>query len=211
MSSVVIRAAEQGDLALLTGIYNHYVVHTSITFDLEPYTVEGRQAWFDAHATNPRHRLFVAVEGGQVVGYASTSRFRDKAAYQTTVEASIYCRPAAIGRGIGRALYDRLFASIGGEDIHRIVAGVTMPNPASVALLNVSAFSESGRSRRMDGSSAGSWTSPGSSGRCYFAARRRRSLPDGPVSGSTPSVHHRRRSLVTRGNRRRSRRRRSGA
>ena len=151
MSSVVIRAAEQADLAVLTEIYNHYVVHTSITFDLMPFTVEARQPWFDAHATDPRHRLFVAVESGQLVGYASTSRFREKAAYQTTVEATIYCRPAAVGHGIGRALYERLFASIVGEDIHRIVAGVTMPNAASVALherfgfQRVGTFSANGR------------------------------------------------------------------
>ena len=66
MNSVVIRAAEQGDLAVLTEIYNHYVVHTSITFDLVPFTVEARQPWFDAHAIDPRHRHLDGVDLGVI-------------------------------------------------------------------------------------------------------------------------------------------------
>ena len=151
MSAVAIRIATYRDLPELTEIYNHYVIHTTITFDLEPFTVDGRQAWFDAHLTDARHRLFAAEEGGRVVGYASTSRFRQKAAYDTTVEASVYCSPTAVGKGIGRALYQTLFASIAGEDINRIVAGVTLPNEMSIALHRrfgftpVGTFSANGR------------------------------------------------------------------
>jgi phosphinothricin acetyltransferase len=151
MSAIAIRIATRRDLPQLTEIYNHYVIHTTITFDLEPFTVDGRQAWFDAHLTDARHRLFAADEGGRVVGYASTSRFRQKAAYDTTVEASVYCRPTAVGKGIGRALYQTLFASIAGEDINRIVAGVTLPNEMSIALHRrfgftpVGTFSANGR------------------------------------------------------------------
>ena len=85
------------------------------------------------------------------VGFASTNRFRAKAAYDTTVEASVYCRVAATGRGVGRALYDALFDAIGDEDIYRIVAGITLPNPASVSLHErfgfrpVGTFSANGR------------------------------------------------------------------
>jgi phosphinothricin acetyltransferase len=151
MSAVVIRTAGPGDLAALTEIYNHYVVHTTITFDLAPFTIEGRQPWFDAHTIDSRHRLLAAEEAGRVVGYASTSRFRPKAAYDTTVEASVYCRPEAVGRGIGSALYQALFESIAGEDINRIVAGVTLPNELSMALHRrfgfqpVGTFSANGR------------------------------------------------------------------
>ena len=72
--------------------------------------------------------------GGQAVGYATTSRFRTRAAYDTTVESSVYCRADLVGRGIGRALYLALFDLLKNEDIYRIVAGVTLPNPASIAL-----------------------------------------------------------------------------
>jgi phosphinothricin acetyltransferase len=114
-------------------------------------TVEQRTGWFQAHADTGRHRLLVADEEGLVLGYASTSRFRDRAAYDTTVEASIYCAPEAVGRGIGSALYCELFAAIAREDINRVVAGITLPNDASVALhrsfgfAQVGVFSQNGR------------------------------------------------------------------
>lgn len=128
-----IRAARLEDLPALTAIYNHYVVHTAITFDVSPLTPEERRPWFDAHATVGRHRLLVATESdGRVVGYATTSRWRPKAAYDTTVESSVYCDPTAVGRGYGRALYAALFDAIADEDVHRIVAGVSLPNAASV-------------------------------------------------------------------------------
>jgi phosphinothricin acetyltransferase len=151
MSQASIRPAAPADLVRLTEIYNHYVLTSPVTFDLQPLTVEQRTLWFLEHAATGRHRLFVADENGLVVGYASTSRFRDRAAYDTTVEASIYCAPEAVRRGIGSALYRELFAAITGADINRIVAGITLPNDASVALhrsfgfVQVGVFSQNGR------------------------------------------------------------------
>jgi phosphinothricin acetyltransferase len=132
---MLIRTADLGDLSALTDIYNHYVRNTTITFDLRPFTPEERRAWFDDHAPRGKHRLLVAVDdGGACLGYASTSRWRPKAAYDTTVEASVYCAPNAVGRGIGSALYHALFDVVAREDVHTIVAGVSLPNPASIKL-----------------------------------------------------------------------------
>ena len=145
MSTTAIRPATLDDLPALTDIYNHYVVHTAITFDMSPFAPEERRAWFDEHATTGRHRLIVAVASdGTPHGYATTSRWRPKAAYDTTVESSVYCRPDVVGRGIGTAVYTALFDSIAGEDIHRIVAGISQPNPASVALHRRLGFREVG-------------------------------------------------------------------
>jgi len=69
-----------------------------------------------------------------VVGWATTSPFRPRAAYATTVESSVYLRPGSLGKGIGARLYTELFRSIEGEDVERVVAGITLPNPASVRL-----------------------------------------------------------------------------
>ena len=132
--TVGIRPANRADLPRLTEIYNHYVVHSPITFDLEPYTVERRGAWFEQFAPAGRYRLLVAEEDGLVVGYAGATRFRVKPAYDTTVETTIYSSPEMVGRGIGRELYAALFAALAGEDVHRIVAGYTLPNPASAKL-----------------------------------------------------------------------------
>jgi len=132
--SVTIRPASRADLPRLTEIYNHYVVHTPVTFDLEPYTVERRVAWFEQFALQGRYRLLVAEEDGLVIGYAGTTRFRVKPAYDTTVETTIYCSHEAVGRGVGRLLYGALFEALADENINRIVGGYTLPNPASARL-----------------------------------------------------------------------------
>ena len=135
MPKLAIRAATLDDLEALTEIYNHYIVHSAITFDLHPFATAERRAWFDDHADAGPHRLLVATdEHGMCVGYSSSSRWRPKPAYNTTVEASVYCHPDARGRGCGTALYRALFAALEREDVHTIVAGVSLPNPASLSL-----------------------------------------------------------------------------
>ncbi|MGB9205128.1 MAG: N-acetyltransferase family protein [Terriglobales bacterium] len=119
-----IRPAVRGDLPRLTEIYNYYVVNTPVTFDIEPYTVERREAWFAQFGATGRYRLIVAEENGLVMGYAGTTRFRPKAAYETTVETTVYCAQEAVGKGMGRRLYAELFAVLKGEDIHRFVGGI---------------------------------------------------------------------------------------
>jgi phosphinothricin acetyltransferase len=151
MADVRVRPANSADLHRLTEIYNHYVVHTPVTFDIEPYSVERRAIWFEQFALEGRYRLMVAEENGLMLGYGGTMRFRPKAAYDTTVETTIYCAPEARGKGVGRRLYSGLFQAIAGEDIHCIVAGYTLPNPASAPLHErlgfkpVGVFSDVGR------------------------------------------------------------------
>jgi phosphinothricin acetyltransferase len=135
MSHYQIRAATLDDLPALTDIYNHYIVHTAVTFDLQTFTADERRAWFDDHKSSGPHRLIVATgDGGRCVGYASSSRWRPKPAYGTTVEASVYCHPEVVGQGCGTVLYKALFGALEREDVHTIVAGVSLPNPASLAL-----------------------------------------------------------------------------
>jgi phosphinothricin acetyltransferase len=134
LERIDIRPAEISDLPSLTAIYNYYVEHTPITFDVEPYTLERRAAWFEQFALTGRYRLLVAHRAGEILGYAGTIRFRPKAAYDTTVETTIYCADDATGKGIGRLLYAALFDAIAAEDIRTLVAGYTLPNPASEAL-----------------------------------------------------------------------------
>jgi phosphinothricin acetyltransferase len=151
MSETRIRPAMRGDLARLTEIYNYYVIHTPVTFDVEPYTVERREVWWTQFGETGRHRLLVAEQNGIVMGYAGSTRFRPKRAYETTVETTIYCAPEAVGKGIGNSLYARLFEVLKGEDLHRFVAGYALPNAASEALHQrfgfkvVGVFSENGR------------------------------------------------------------------
>jgi phosphinothricin acetyltransferase len=151
MGPILIREASRADLPAITEIYNHYVINTPITFDIEPFTPEQREAWYDEHCDGRRYRLLVAEQNGHVLGYAGTGRFRDKRAYDTSVEATIYCASGATGRGIGNLLYAALFEAIANEDIHRILGGITLPNDASLALhrrfgfRQVAVFTQNGR------------------------------------------------------------------
>ena len=151
MTTLQIRAAESSDLAAIVSIYNHFVSATHITFDLEPFTVEGRNEWFSHYSRAGRHRLLVAHDAGRLVGYASSSRYRPKAAYDTSVETSVYVDRAESRHGIGSGLYRTLFESLEGEDVHRAYAGIALPNDASIALherfgfRRVALFTEQGR------------------------------------------------------------------
>jgi len=150
-TSVEVRPAAAHDLKAVNDLYNLYVRETHYTFDLEPITMDARQEWFTHYATTGRHRLLVAVSGGRVIGYASSSRFRPKPGYDTSIETSVYLVPESVGRGAGSRLYEELFKCVEGEDLHRAYAGIALPNPASVALherfgfKRVAHFTEQGR------------------------------------------------------------------
>ncbi len=134
------RFAARRDLPSLTRIYHHYVTQTAITFDVKPYTPEERQAWLDGFSapgspgSKRRHRCLVALLDGEVCGFACSGGFRAKAAYDTTVEVSVYLDPDVTGQGLGRLLYRDLFAALRETDLHRAVGIITLPNPASIAL-----------------------------------------------------------------------------
>jgi phosphinothricin acetyltransferase len=146
-----VRPGEEKDLERINDIYNYYVRETPITFDIEEITMEERSEWFTHYHMEGRYRLFVAVEGEVLLGYATSSELFPRRAYETSVTSSVYCSPDATGRGIGSILYGALFDALEGEDVHRAYGGITVPNPASFALhekfgfRKVAQFSEQGR------------------------------------------------------------------
>ncbi|MGZ5292320.1 MAG: N-acetyltransferase family protein [Actinomycetota bacterium] len=150
-AAVSISAASAEDLEAINDVYNHYVATTAITFDVEPRSMAWRREWFATFGETGPHRLLVAREGSRVVGYASSTLFRPRAAYATSVETSAYLAPDRTGRGIGRALYRVLLVALELEDVHRALGGIALPNPASVALHErcgyrlVGTFTEQGR------------------------------------------------------------------
>jgi len=156
MGEVGIRRGVSGDLPELTELYNHYVRETAITFDIEPFTLATRCSWFDQFAAQGPHQLFVAECAGRVLGYACTGSFRPKAAYRPSVETSVYLRREEHGRGLGRRLYAALFDALAGADVHRAYAGITLPNPASIALHAHFGFRECGTFREV-GRKFGRW------------------------------------------------------
>jgi phosphinothricin acetyltransferase len=149
MSDIVIRRVVQDDLPALLAIYNHFVVHTPVTFDIEPRSLEQRQAWLDTFADVGRHQCLVAAKDGQAIGWACSGKLREKAAYDTSVETSIYLAPGEQGQGLGRRLYQTLFEALADEDVHRAFGGITQPNEASVGLHLAMGFTHVGTYREV--------------------------------------------------------------
>jgi len=141
---VSIRSAAADDVPALTALYNHYIENTAITFDLEPWSVERRREWFGQFAETGRHQLIVAETPDGLLGYACSTKFRPKAAYDTTVETTIYVRQDTHRKGLGRALYSELFKRIAPTDLHRAVAIITQPNPTSNAFHETFGFRQKG-------------------------------------------------------------------
>jgi phosphinothricin acetyltransferase len=130
---MIIRPAERRDLPALTLIYNHYIETTAFTFDIDPYTVETRTPWFLAF-DGKRRQCLVAETDRRVIGYGCSGEFKPKAAYSTSVEVSIYVAPEEHRLGVGSTLYERLFAAITPNGVHRAYAGITLPNDPSIGL-----------------------------------------------------------------------------
>jgi phosphinothricin acetyltransferase len=135
-AEVQVRPGTEGDLVTLTDLYNHYVRETAITFDTVPFTPEERRPWLLSHPEDGPYRLMVATGAGpqRILGYATSSPFRAKPAYATSVETTVYVAPDAGRRGIGTLLYEALFQALAGEGLHRAYAGVAQPNDASTRL-----------------------------------------------------------------------------
>ncbi|MGW2568144.1 N-acetyltransferase family protein [Streptomyces sp. NPDC001537] len=135
-TEVQVRPGVEEDLEALTDIYNHYVRETPITFDTAVFTPEERRPWLLSHPVDGPHRLMVATDADtqEILGYATSSPYRMKPAYGTSVEVTVYVAPHAGRRGIGTLLYKALFEALAEEDLHRAYAGIAQPNEASTRL-----------------------------------------------------------------------------
>ena len=133
--SATIRFAASDDLNRLVEIYNHYVMETHVTFDTESFAVAERIQWFNQFAETGRYRLLVAETEEGIVGDASSTYFKPRAAYNTSVETTIYLDPKHQGHGVGSQLYGELIDQLVAEaSAHRAYGGIALPNEGSVAL-----------------------------------------------------------------------------
>lgn len=138
---MVIRAAHNGDVQAIMEIYNYAIMHTTAVYDYEPHTIEMRQQWFDTKKQQG-FPVFVAEEGGEVIGFGSLGPFRAWAAYKYTVENAIYVKHDAQGKGIGRLLMEPLINASKELGIHTIVAGIDADNVVSIQLHKKFGFTE---------------------------------------------------------------------
>jgi L-amino acid N-acyltransferase YncA len=139
---MLIRPAEDADLPAVKAIYDHQVLTSAATFDLEPPTVD---YWRSRLAsTEPGDHMLVAVEDGVVLGYAYSGSYRPRPASSRTRETSVYLAADAAGRGVGRALYEELLARLRADGVHTVLAVIATPNPASEALHRACGFEQVG-------------------------------------------------------------------
>lgn len=143
-ADIEVRSAIDSDYDALIAIYNHYVLNSGATFDLEPTPVAASHDFFHHYGDSGPHRLLVATRDGRVVGYATSGQLRTRPAYDSSIEVTVYLHPDEGGRGIGSLLYQQLFADLRHEDLHRAYAVIAQPNPGSVALHRRFGFTDVG-------------------------------------------------------------------
>jgi L-amino acid N-acyltransferase len=152
---VQIRLVAVGDAAAMRDIYNLEVLESTVTFDLVPRTQSDQLAWIDAHSGG--HPAIVAIDAeGTLVGFASVSPYRDRPAYSTTVENSVYVRRDRQGHGIGRALLASLIERAREHGFHSMIARIVGGHAASIALHRGCGFEEIGVEREV-GRKFGQW------------------------------------------------------
>lgn len=133
MEGPTIRLATLADLPAINEIYNHYVLHSTCTYDEEPTTAAEREVWFLGHG--PQHPITVAeAGGGEIAGWASLSPFRTRPAYRRTVENSVYVRHDRQRQGIGHALLADSVERAKALGHHSIIAAIDGEQAASVSI-----------------------------------------------------------------------------
>lgn len=130
----MIRTASEKDAVALARIYNHYIVHSVATFEIDEISAVEMARRIAAVADQSLPWLVAEDDAGSVVGYAYATRWKERAAYRHSVESTVYVDHAVHARGWGAKLYAALFEALEALSIHAVMGGITLPNPASVAL-----------------------------------------------------------------------------
>jgi L-amino acid N-acyltransferase YncA len=155
---VVRHADAERDGPPCAAIYAPFVTASAVSFeDLAP---DGTEFSRRIAQTSTRFPWLVAEVGGAVAGYAYASPHRDRAAYRWAAEVAVYVDGGHRGRGVGKRLYTTLFSLLSAQGLRTLCAGITLPNPASVALHQSCGFAPVGVYRRI-GFKAGRWRDVG--------------------------------------------------
>jgi L-amino acid N-acyltransferase YncA len=136
----MIRFCRRSDASQIAAIYNHYVQETLVTFEEQPVPERVMAKRISSSALP----WLVWEEGGSVLAYAYAVRWKERSAYRFSAESTIYVSPHVIRRGIGTRLYRALIGDLRGRDIHCVIGGIALPNPASIALHEKVGFAKIG-------------------------------------------------------------------
>jgi phosphinothricin acetyltransferase len=149
-----LRAARLDDAEAIRAIYNVEVLTSTATFDLVPRTQSEQRRWLTERSG--AHAVVVAVSDGQVLGFGSLSPWRDRPAYRTTVEDSVYVARDVQRRGVGRAILTELVEVARAHGFHACMARISGGHDASIALHRACGFEIVGTEREV-GRKFGRW------------------------------------------------------
>jgi phosphinothricin acetyltransferase len=151
---VLTRLATIDDAEATRSIYNVEVTESTVTFDLVPRTLEEQRAWLTARSG--AHAVLVAEDAGEIIGFASVSPYRDRPAYSTSVEDSVYVRRDQQGKGVGKLLLAELITVATSHGFHTMLARIVGGHDASIALHRSLGFEIVGTEREV-GRKFGRW------------------------------------------------------
>lgn len=127
-----IRQVESSDSVQIAEIYNYYIENTHHTFETEAVNESEMQNRINEITEN--YPYFVGDENGEIIGYAYAAPYKSRCAYRSSAEVSVYARNDIQQKGIGTRLYEKLMAELQSSDVHAIIAGIALPNDASIGL-----------------------------------------------------------------------------
>ena len=151
---MLVRLAHAADVEAIRAIYNVEVLESTVTFDLVPRSHDAQRAWLAAHAG--AHPAVVAVDGDDVAGFGSLSPYKDRPAYSTTVEDSVYVHRDRRGQGVGKAILGELLHLATTHGFHAVIARIVGDHEASIALHRGCGFELVGTEREV-GRKFGRW------------------------------------------------------
>ena len=128
-----IRSVNKQDSNEIAGIYNHYITHSTATFEEQAVDQHDIDLRINEAISSELPYLVVEVEG-KVKGYAYASKWKGRCAYRYTVETTVYLAADACGGGLGSLLYHAMFDELRALSYHAAIAGISLPNDASVAM-----------------------------------------------------------------------------
>jgi phosphinothricin acetyltransferase len=153
-----IRPFAAGDEHAISELYNHYITHTSVTFEEAPLTAEAMRARIDDYRQH--YPWLICLIDGQLVGYSYASKFHHRAAYRHTAETTVYVREGFGRRGIGMALYEPLLQQLAQQGCHVALAAIALPNEGSAGLHEALGFAKIGHFSQV-GRKFGRWIDVG--------------------------------------------------
>ena len=147
VGQISIRHAEERDAEAIRSIYNYEVEHETATFDLVPRSLDDQLEW--QRARTGAFCVYVAELDGEVVGFGALSPYKERAAYRTSVEDSVYVRRDLGRQGIGRAMLSHLLEAAENGGFHAVMARITTLSEGSIALHEALGFQLVGIERQI--------------------------------------------------------------